>query len=181
MSGSALATCCTAAGNAELMCWNCSAPGGLGKTLPPIPAMGSGRNDSAVWALHPLHIKCSQNLLLHIPILPRPSSTATHQPPTFVTSGLLLSFLLFQCEAGNTLLSERQTVTPSPSHLCIQERTALPWHRALQTNHVRRGESPPSYRPDLLPGDLRHPAFYKNGRFYQQIGLSWKQLFSPTS
>lgn len=34
-----------------------------------------------------------------------------------------------------SFLSERQMVTHSTSHLCIQERAALPWSGTLQTNH----------------------------------------------
>lgn len=156
-------------------------PGSIRKTLPPISVMGFGRNDGIVWTLPPLPTKCRQNLLLHIPVLLQPSSTTTHQQPTFVINGLLLSFLPFQCKAGDTPLSERQTVTLSPSHLRIQEGAALPCSSTLQTNHVRWGETLLSYRLDLFPGDLRHPAFYKNGHFYQQIRLSWKQFFSPAS
>lgn len=69
-------------------------------------------------------------------------------------------------------------MTPSLSHLRIHERAALPWSSTLQTNHVRRGENQPFYEPDLFPGNLRHPAIYENGHFYQQIGLCWKQLFT---
>lgn len=118
--------CCTAASNVELMCRDCNALGGLGKTLPHV-----FRNDD-VCAVHPLPIKCCQNFCLHISVLPHPSSTTTHWPPAFVTNGLLLSFLLLNVKLLTTsFLSERQMVTHSPSHLCIQERAApLQWHSA---------------------------------------------------
>lgn len=63
-------------------------------------------------------------------------------------------------------------MTPSLSHLRIHERAALPWSSTLQINYVRLGENQPFYQADLFPGNLRHPAFYENGHFYQQIGLS---------
>lgn len=126
MSGGTSGMCCTAASNVELMCRDCNALGGLGKTLPHV-----FRNDD-VCAVHPLPIKCCQNFCLHISVLPHPSSTTTHWPPAFVTNGLLLSFLLLNVKLLTTsFLSERQMVTHSPSHLCIQERAApLQWHSA---------------------------------------------------